>query len=445
MFEVPMRSRNCDGVSRRALLKIGGVSLFGLSLPRFLEARAKADSTARDVNCIYLFTEGGMSNIDTLDMKPLAPVEYRGEFHPIDTNLPGTQVCEHMPWMAKSMDKVCVVKSIVHAESGDHAAAQHYMLTGHPQRPDPTGQPVGATIHPSLGCVVGREGGWKNGLPPHVLFMGKGKGYYGAGYMGSKYDPLSVSADPNAAGFRVEDVSIPEQIGSTRTDRRKTMLARLDAWQRQAETKGTAVLDRNEFYRQAFELITSPAAKKAFLLDEEPAAVRDRYGRTREGQAALLSRRLIEAGVRFVTIGSGGWDTHNNNFISLRDKLLPALDKAWSALLEDLQQRGLLDNTLVLCAGEFGRTPGVNGAAGRDHYAPCNAVGMSGAGVQMGRTISQTDAKCTQVIGQRNTTLDWAATIYRILAIDGNREYHTNDGRPVSITSGGQPIAGVLA
>ncbi len=445
MFDIPYLSRTCDGLSRRSLLTIGSMSLFGLSLPRLLESRARAESTVpKDVNCILLWTEGGMSNIDTLDMKPEAPVEYRGEFQPISTNVPGTIVCEHMPRMAQAMDKVCVLKTIVHAESGDHAAAQHYMLTGHPQRPDPTGQPVGATIHPAMSSVVAREKGWRNGLPPAVLFGGKTT-YSGAGYMGSKYDPLSIRSDPNAKDFQIEDVSIPQQIGHDRTMRRRKMLDRLDAWQRDVETKGSAVLDRQEFYRQAFELVTAPAAKKAFALHEEPDAVRDRYGRTREGQAALLARRLVESGVRFVTVGHGGWDTHDKNFTRLKSPLLPTLDQAWSALLADLSERGMLDTTLVICAGEFGRTPGVNGASGRDHYAPCNAVGLSGAGTAMGTTVGATDSKCSQVVGQRNSTLDYAATIYRILGIDGNREYLTNDGRPVSITNGGMPIRQVFA
>lgn len=455
MFELTHSTRNCGGVTRRAWLKVGGVSLFGLSLPKLLQAEASQPSgTRKDVSCILLWTDGGMSNIDTLDMKPDAPVEYRGEFSPISSNVPNTPVCELLPRMATVMDKVCLVKSIAHPESGDHTAATHYMLTGYPQRPDPTGQPVGSTIYPMFGSVVSKELGWKNNLPPNVQIAGR-LAYSGAGYLGSKYDPLIIKNDPNSKEFRVEDVSIPNEVGFERTMRRRRMLDRLDAWQKQVEAAAKsptsqpqasgAVLDRSEFYQQAFNLITSPAAKQAFELQAEPDAVRDRYGRTREGQATLLARRLVEAGVRFVTIGFGGWDTHDKNFIRLRNPLLPTLDQAWSALLEDLSQRGLLNSTLVICAGEFGRTPTVNGAAGRDHYAPCNAVGLSGAGVAMGHTVGKTDAKCTQVVGQTNSTLDYAATIYRILGIDVTKEYITNDGRPALINSGGQPIAGVIA
>jgi uncharacterized protein (DUF1501 family) len=277
--------------------------------------------------------------------------------------------------------------------------------------------------------------------------------YVGAGYLSSKFDPLTIASDPNAKEFRVEDVSIPNEVGVDRTMRRRRMLDRLDGWQRQIESAmkspnaaavGGDVLDRSEFYRQAFDLITSPAAKQAFELQAEPDALRDRYGRTREGQATLLARRLVEAGVRFVTVGFNGWDTHDKNFVRLKQPLLPTLDQAWSALLEDLSQRGLLDSTLVICAGEFGRTPGVNGAAGRDHYAPCNAVGFSGAGTAMGHTIGKTDGKCTAVVGQSNSTLDYAATIFRLLGIDSSKEYHTEDGRPVQINAGGKPIEGVI-
>ncbi|MFM9960189.1 MAG: DUF1501 domain-containing protein [Planctomycetaceae bacterium] len=454
MFGVSSFSRQCDGVSRRQILQAGGLGLFGLNLPSLLRAEAAPQSDSKPMNCILLFTAGGMSNIDSFDLKPDAPVEYRGEFTPISSNVPGTQVCEHLPRMAQVMDKVCMIKSIVHGESGDHTAAMHYMLTGYPQRPDPTGQPVGSTIYPAFGSVIAKELGWRNSLPPNVL-IGNKMSYVGAGYLSSKYDPLPIKADPNAKEFRVEDVSIPNEIGFDRTMRRRRMLDRLDGWQRQVESTltrsaseaatGGAVLDRSEFYRQAFDLITSPAAKKAFDLQSESDAMRDRYGRTREGQATLLARRLVESGVRFVTVGFLGWDTHVKNFISLKHPLLPTLDQAYSALLEDLSQRGLLDSTLVICAGEFGRTPGVNGGAGRDHYAPCNAVGFSGAGTAMGHTVGKTDGKCASVVGQSNSTLDYAATIYRLLGIDDSQEYHTEDGRPVLINAGGKPIAGVIA
>ena len=441
MLDFSRRIANCDGISRRAYLRVGVVSLFGLSLPRYLALLAAEE--ARAMNCILLWTDGGMSNVDTFDMKPDAPVEYRGEFRPIASNVPGIEVCEHLPRMARCMDKVCLVKSIAHAESGDHAAATHYMLTGYPQRPDPTGQPAGSTIYPMFGSVVAKELGWHNSMPPNVQ-LGGGLNYSGAGYLGSAFNPLMVRNDPNAANFRVDDVSIPDAIGEDRTARRRRMLDRLDSWQKQRERRGEPA-NRDEFYRQAFDLITSPAAKKAFQLEQEAGELRDRYGRTREGQATLLARRLVEAGVRFVTIGFSGWDTHDNNFGRLKKPLLPTLDQAWSALLEDLDQRGLLNSTLVICAGEFGRTPRVNGAAGRDHYAPCNVVGFSGAGIRSGIVVGKTDSKCEQVVGAPHSTMDYAATIYHLLGIDGAKEYRLDDGRPLPINNAGQPIREALS
>ena len=445
MFTIDRVSANCEGLNRRAALRVGGLSLFGLHLAQALQARAESvakGQPSKDINCILLWTSGGMSNIDTLDMKPDAPAEYRGEFAQIESSLPGAPVCEHLPRMAKLMHKVCQVRTIMHTGS-QHAEAFHFMLTGYPQIPDVNAAPVGSLVYPMFGSVVAKEKGWQNGLPPNVQLSG-GMAYSGAGYLGSAWNPLSIKSNPNAPDFSVQDVTIPANIGAERTARRRSMLAKLDAWQKQAEVTG-AVADRGAFYQQAFDLITSPAAKDAFHIADEPPKLRDKYGRTREGQATILARRLVEAGVRFVTVDFDGWDTHAGNFVRLKDPLLPTLDQAWSALLEDLEARGLLDTTLVICAGEFGRTPKVNGGAGRDHYPFTNVVGFSGAGVRMGEIVGRTDRKCEYPVGQQNTTIDYAATLFRILGIDDTQEYHTEDGRPVLINSGGKPIAGVIA
>ncbi len=445
MFQLDGLSRNCEGLSRRAWLQVGGMSLFGMSLPRLLQAEAAQPAAARkDTNFILLWTDGGLANMDTLDMKPEAPVEYRGEFRPIDTNLPGVTVCEHLPLISRQMDKVCQVRSIVHG-GGQHSEATHWMLTGYPQVPDVNAAPVGSTIYPCFGSVVAKELGWKNGLPPYVQCAASEMAYSGGGYLGSAYNSLMVRRSPADKDFSVDDVSIPSQVGGDRTQRRRRILDRLDAWQRQVDRSSETVYNRGEFYRQAYDLITSPTAKRAFNINEEPETLRDRYGRTREGQATLLARRLVEAGVRFVAVNFNGYDTHDKNFIRLKDPLLPTLDKAWSALLTDLSERGMLSNTVVLCAGEFGRTPRVNGAAGRDHYQFCNAIGFSGAGVNAGNIVGRTDSKCERVSGKEHTTLDYAATIFRLMGIDDTKEYHTNDGRPVLINGGGHAIDEVLA
>ncbi|MBI3865214.1 MAG: DUF1501 domain-containing protein [Planctomycetia bacterium] len=445
MFNLKSWSRNCEGLSRRAWLQVGSLSLFGLTLPKLLRAEAAKEPAARkDTNFILLWTNGGISNIDTLDMKPDAPVEYRGEFRPIDTNVPGVTVCEHLPLMSRQMDKVCQVRTIVH-QGSQHAEATHWMLTGYPQVPDVNAAPVGSTVYPCFGSVVSKELGWKNGMPPYVQCAAGEMAYSGGGYLGSAYNALMVRRNPNDKDFSVDDVSIPSQVGAERTKRRRRILDRLDAWQRQAGRAAEAGHTRGEIYRQAYALITTPPAKQAFNLGDEPEKLRDAYGRTREGQATLLARRLVEAGVRFVAVDFTGYDTHDKNFIRLKDPLLPTLDRAWSALLTDLTDRGLMDRTVVLCAGEFGRTPRVNGAAGRDHYPLCNVIGFSGSQVRAGTVVGKTDSKCERVAGKEHTTLDYAATIFRLMGIDDTQEYHTNDGRPVLINGGGRAIDEVLA
>ncbi|MCE9606001.1 MAG: DUF1501 domain-containing protein [Planctomycetia bacterium] len=445
MFEVDNRpTQTCESLSRRSLLQVGSLGLFGLSLPKLLAAEQAQSRTAlRDVNFILLWTNGGMSNIDTLDMKPQAPVEYRGEFKTIATDLPGISVCEHLPLMSRQMSKVCQVRSIVH-QGSQHSEATHWMLTGYPQVPDVNGAPVGSTIYPCFGSVVTKELGWKNGMPPYVQCASESMMYSGGGYLGSAYNPLMVRRSPHEKDFTVDDVSIPSQVGNERTQRRRRILDRLDTWQRQIDRSAGAVADRGVFYRQAYDLITSPTAKRAFDLNAEPDALRDRYGRTREGQATLLARRLVESGVRFVAVDFSGYDTHAKNFTTLKDKLLPTLDRAWSALLADLSERGMLSNTVVLCAGEFGRTPRINAAAGRDHWSLSNTIGFSGAGIRMGEVVGATDAKCEQVVGRRHSTLDYAATIFRLMGIDDSQEYISNDGRPIQINNGGSAIAEAL-
>ncbi len=431
--------------NRRDFLRIGSLPLLGLSLPQFLQARASQSSASKDVNCILLWMGGGPSNIDTFDMKPDAPMEIRGEFKPIATNLTGVSICEHLPLMAKRMDKICLLRSVSHSESGDHVAAVHYMLTGYPQRPDPTGQPANSIIYPAYGSVISREKGWNNALPPYVVLTGKAAPYTGAGYMGSAYDPLTIKGDPNDPAFSVQDVTIPNSIGADRTRRRRSMLEAVDTWQKQMEKPSGVLAERGRFYQQAYDLITSAAAKKAFNLSEESDRIRDRYGRHRFGQSALLARRLIEAGVRFVSVETHWWDTHQDNFKDLKGSRLPNLDQWWSALLDDLADRGLLDNTLVVWMGEFGRTPTVNGQAGRDHWAWANAICLSGAGVKMGTVVGQTDRKCERPNGMTHTTHDFAATIYRLLGIDCTKEYVSPDGRPLLINYHGKPIEQVLA
>ncbi len=445
-FDTSPGVRRCDGWRRRDLLRLGSLSFFGLSLQQALAAQAEStDAATRDHrSCILLWCAGGISTVDTFDMKPEAPIEYRGEFRPISTSVPGLSVCEHLPKLAQQMHRIGQIRTIVHSGS-QHAEANHFMLTGYPQIPDVNAQPAGAVIHPCCGSVVSEQLGWRKALPPFVQLAGSIQ-YHHAGFLGSALDPLRINSDPNSATFQVPDVSVPEAIGTARLDRRRRMLQAVDAYQRVTERAGGVVADRNEFYQQAFDLITSPAAKEAFRIDQESAALRDRYGRNRAGQSTLLARRLVEAGVRFVTVAFDGYDTHDKNFVRLRDPLLPTLDMAYSTLLEDLADRGLLEQTLVICMGEFGRTPKINGQTGRDHYPLVNSICVSGAGVKMdGHVHGRTNDKCEYVVGAADSTHDLAATIYHLLGVDHTKVYRNIDNRPIFTTDNGRPIRGILA
>lgn len=430
-------------INRRAMLQLGGLSVFGMSLPRLLAAE-ETRPARNDISIILLWMGGGPANMDTFDMKPEAPAEYRGDFRPIGTKVPGLQICEHLPKMAQWMDKVCLLRSVSHP-STVHGQADHYVLTGYHSVPPIPTENISATVYPSYGAVLAREKGWQNGMPPYVYLTGEAGPYFGAGYMGSAWNPLTILSDPNEKTFQIADVSIPESVGDARTARRRSMLAELDQWQRQVDGQRNMVTDRSQFYTQAYDLMTSPAAKRAFKLHEEPDTLRDRYGRTRLGQSALLARRLVESGVRFVVVQDGRWDTHQNNFQQLKSPLLPETDQYWSALLQDLGDRGMLDTTLVIWMGEFGRTPQVNGQGGRDHWGRSNAICLSGAGINMGSVVGQTDKYCSDPLGTMHSTHDFAATIYHLLGIDGHKEYLGPDGRPHLINYHGKPIREALA
>jgi uncharacterized protein DUF1501 len=421
--------RNCEGVSRRDVLRVGTLSLLGLSLPQFLHMeRALADpkNGRRDKNCILLFMNGGPSHIDTWDPKPDAPAEYRGEFNPVATNVDGIQISEHLPKMAQLADKYAIVRSLTSPE-GSHERACHYMLTG--QRILPTME------YPGYGSVLFRERGFKTTLPPYVAIPQTLRGG-GPGYMGTVYQPFSVG-DPGRGDFNVRDVNNP--VGDERLKARAQLLRDQDAKFRQNDPDGTlGALD--EFYQRAYDLVNSTDAKKAFNLSLEPDALKDRYGRTSLGMGCLLARRLVEAGTRFVTISFGGWDTHGQNFQNLRQRQLPPVDGAFSTLLSDLSDRGLLGDTLVLWMGEFGRTPKINKNAGRDHYPKCMSVVFAGGGAKCGQVVGKSDETASLPADRPVTPEDMAATIYHLLGVDGHKMYTTNTGRPMRIVEKGEVV-----
>jgi hypothetical protein len=430
----------CDGVARRDFLRLGTFGLFGmgLTLPELLARQARAAEQGRptrDVALIFLFLHGGLSTIDTWDLKPDAPAEFRGDFKPIDTNVPGVRIGEHLPRTARQMDKVALIRSFRHHNS-DHGPADHYMLTGcFPQ----AGFNPGLTPNnqrPAHGAVIARKLGPHGSVPPYVC-LPKMHPSAGPAYLGAAAAPFVIDADPNAPNFAVPDIVPPPSLEAGRLDDRRQLLARIDRFQRAPETRDNRAAGTVSVFRQkAFDLMTSPEAKRAFDLQAEPENLRDAYGRNSLGQSCLMARRLVEAGVRCVTIDHSNWDTHDNNFVTLKQTLLPALDGALATLFRDLAERGLLGTTLVVVSGEFGRTPRVNKNAGRDHWGPAFTVALGGGGVRGGRVIGGSDARAEKPTTDPYGPEDLAATMYHLLGIDPSEEFYTPEGRPVKIADG---------
>jgi uncharacterized protein (DUF1501 family) len=431
------RSPDCTGLSRRRFLQVGGLATLGLSLPSFLRLRAAdpAPANRSDVNCILLWMQGGPSHLDTFDPKPDAPAEVRGEFGTIPTTLPGVRFSEHLPRLAKLTDLYSLVRGH-DPRNGSHGVADHLMMSGHKFN--------ASLAYPCFGSVVARERGYRNGMLPFVQlgrFIDRRFNGGIAGFLGDQYNPFEVAEDPSAPAFRVRDLALPTAADRDRLERRYAMLTDLDRYQKQVEERAsTAVQARDAFYEKAHGIITSPAAKKAFDIAQEPTALRDRYGRTQLGQSCLLARRLVEAGVRFVTVTDGGWDTHQNNFKSLKDRLLPRLDAAFSTLLVDLRQRGLLENTLVVWFGDFGRTPKINPSAGRDHWASAGVACLAGGGLKAGQVVGSTSALGEYVTDSPVTPQDLAATIYHTLGVPLHTTYRALDGRPIELVPEGRPV-----
>jgi hypothetical protein len=430
---------SCDGVSRRDFLRVGALSGFGLSLADLLRAKAAAGAAnTRDVSCIMLWLQGGISHIDSFDPKPEAPAEIRGEFGVIDTSVPGIKVCDPLPKLARHQDKYTILRSL-NPRNGSHGVADAYMLTGHMFNP--------ALTYPSFGAVIAREKGDRNRMPPYVQLgqaIDKKFGGGAAGFLGDQYNPFILPGDPSQPGFSVRDVSLIGGMDHARFERRMKVLDTVDTWQAQLESSPSALEATETFYRKAYNLITAPQAKKAFAVSSEDPRLRDRYGRHALGQGCLLARRLVEAGVRFVTVTDGGWDTHTDNFKALKANLLPRLDSAVSALVQDLTDRGLLDSTLVLVLSDFGRTPKVNPSAGRDHWSTAGIALLAGGGLKTGLAVGQTNALAEQPTEAPYYTEDLAATIYHALGIPLDTTHLTPDGRPIAVNYDGRLIRELL-
>src|SRR5580698_9942889 len=432
MFDVLFgNTRTCEGMSRRSFLQIGGLAGFGMSLPAFLKARsAHAATTSKDVNCILIWTHGGTSHHDTLDPKPNAPASVRGEFSAINTAIPGVQFSEICPNMAAQLKRFAVLRGW-NPKNGSHGMAEAWMMSGRQYNP--------AVTYPCYGSVISHAKGFRTALPPFVQlgdFMDHRFNGGTAGILGLEHNPFLVSADPNAARLNVRDITPPTGISAKRVSFRRRMLGAIDRLERHATVQPAAYHALDEHYKTALNMITAPETKRAFEIETETTALRDRYGRTRFGQSCLLARRLIEAGVRFVTITDTGWDTHQNNFTALKSRLVPPIDQGLPQLLADLEDRGMLSTTLVVWVTDFGRTPNVNSASGRDHWASSGFAVMGGAGVPGGAILGATDDEGGKILRDEYFTDDIAATIYAKLGLPADLTVRSPDGRPIRLVEG---------
>lgn len=441
-----MKFGYCDHVTRRQSLRIGSVGLLGgLSLPRLLEMQANAATgeEAKAKSVIFLFLEGGPSTIDMWDLKPDGPAEIRGPWSPIATNVPGTFVGEHCPLTAKICDKFTMLRSHSHKDNG-HSTGYHYCMTGY-KAAFADGQGGGAPnnpLFPSLGSIVSRELGPRGNIPCYINLpdpMEAG----GPGFYGPEHAPFVLETDPVQPDFEVRDLRLTQGVSSARFENRKRLLSTLE---KTPSTPGAANRPgvMSTYYEKAYQMITAPDARKAFDITLESDKMRERYGYTSLGQCALLARRLVEAGSRFVGVDNGSWDTHFSQFPSLKEDLIPSADRAFSALVTDLDERGLLDSTLVIMMGEMGRTPQINNRAGRDHWSMTQTILWAGGGVKPGNVIGATDKRCAYPTTEPFGVEDVICTVFRLMGIDTSKTYYTPLGRPVPIVNGGKFITDLV-
>jgi uncharacterized protein (DUF1501 family) len=464
--ECDTMSSSCDGfeqtrITRRHLLTVGGAGLLGLHLPGLLRAEVTRRRKAPAKAVIFLHQFGGPSHLDTFDPKPDIPESFRGEFRPIRTKVPGILISERLPRMAQLADRYALVRS-VHHDMKNHNSATYYSLTGHAPPLDDIRLRDTPELFPAYGSVVDRLAPARAGMPtfvafPYVLRDGSITPGQHASFLGKAHNPLFIGQDPNSAEFRLPELSLPANLSVGRLESRRQMQRLLDS---QAELLEFSAAARgvDVFYDKALTMLTSPRVKQAFDLAAEPAAVRDRYGRTTYGQSCLLARRLVEAGARFVNVyfapniggggNSGGWDTHGFKgkpmYPILKDYLIPITDQAVPALLEDLDQRGLLKETVVLWMGEFGRSPRINNMAGRDHWPKCYTILMAGGGVRPGMVYGASDKTGGFPASDPVKPDDVAATIFHLLGIDPHTEVYDALNRPLPIAKG-EVLAGLLA
>lgn len=449
--------RLCEGITRREFVRLGAIG-GAVTLADLLCAEAqRPESSARAQGCILLFLQGGQSQLDTFDMKPAAPENIRGEFRPIATSIPGVRICEHLPRLARLAHLYTIVRSMSHRVT-NHNPAGYYALSGVSPERDIVGLQASSEDYPNPGAVVSKFRPTRSALPAFVQIsepmVGDGNVHMpgqNAGLLGPHYDPFLFHEAPNQKSVDVPELTLPAELSASRLESRRQLLQQLDRQLGQL-AESASVARMAVYYRRAYELLGSSEARRAFHLHEEPTAVRERYGWHRWGQALLLARRLIEAGVRMVTVYWGGalnspepyWDTHRRNFVEQKEKLLPQFDQCLSALLEDLQQRGLLRTTLVVSMGEFGRTPRLGqvtanagtDATGRDHWPYCYSILLAGGGVAGGKVLGQSDKFAAYPTEKPITPADLIATIYYALGVPLDAPLYDRTGRQLILTHG---------
>jgi len=436
------RSKNCRGnaLSRRGFLSVGAIGGLGLSLTDFFQIKsAQAEQKhydnieAKAKSVIHIYLPGGAAQQELWDPKPFSPLEYRGEMKPIKTNT-GEQICETLPNMAKIADKFSVIRSMTHNEAA-HERGTHNMFTGY--RPSP------ALKFPSMGSVVSHEFGPRNNLPPYVCIPNQPNEYAGVGYLSTSYAPFGLGADPASSNFKVRDLNLAGGVDEARSTRRRNALNTVNQ-HFSARDKSDNVGAMNTFYERAYSLVSSKAAREAFDIDAEDAGLRDKYGRNTAGQRMIMARRLVEAGCRFVTLTYGGWDMHNNITTSMKNTA-PSLDQALAMLINDLDQRGLLETTLVMVSSEFGRTPKINATGGRDHWPKVFSVMLAGGGVTGGQMYGASNATASEPDRDPVYPADLATTVYNQLGIVADKELMAPGDRPIEIVDGGNLIKPLIS
>ena len=421
-------------------MHVGVCGAIGLTLSDYFKIKAQADMKqyatveGKAKSIIHIFLPGGMSQQESWDPKPFAPPEYRGPLSHINTNVDGIQIGELWKNTAQVADKLVFVRAMTHGEAA-HERGVHNMFTGY--RPSP------ALQYPSFGSVISHEFGSRNNLPPYICVPNQPNEFAGSGYLSSAYGPFSLGADPAQGNFKVRDLASPDNMSEGRFNRRRSLLTSVDSHFKALE-KSDSLDAMDTFYQDAYKLVSSQQAREAFALEKETDALKDEYGRNDAGQRLLMARRLVEAGVRFVSVTYGGWD-HHDNVKGAMSGQVPKFDQAFARLIRDLSDRGLLDSTMVMVTSEFGRTPKINNTAGRDHWPKVFSIVMAGGGLKKGMVYGSSDALAAEPENDPMTVENLATTVYHQLGINADKELMAPGGRPIEIVDGGKVVNEIIA